>query len=380
MSFLMEKTPVTPQNVEGLTVKWGRSWTRLDVQYVAGVGLSNTNWLWNSDHWIFEMTQALQNASADARPSVMSLSYGWSEAQQCGSVVSADCKKYGFSNAEYINRTNFELQKVGLLGITMTASSGDSGCHGRTDKVCLLNAKMHPAFPAASPFITAVGGTQLDVKNHPVDTANSTTPICEGKGVLAGRCAMGGYEIVSSTQTKSRITSGGGFSSENDRPSYQDAAVGGYLKQINLNPRLYNQGGRGYPDIAALAHRYYIEINGQTGEEDGTSASSPVIAGLMGLLNAHRKRAGRPNLGFANPLLYHIHAVTNGTAFNDIVDGSNRCTEGGCWCQTGFDAKPGWDASTGLGTPNFGRILAAMDEIDARRERAQAKAKAQARV
>ena len=135
------------------------------------------------------------------------------------------------------------------------------------------------------------------------------------------------------------------------RPSYQDAAVGGYLKQINLNPRLYNQGGRGYPDIAALAHRYYIEINGQTGEEDGTSASSPVIAGLMGLLNAHRKRAGRPNLGFANPLLYHIHDVTNGTAFNDIVDGSNRCTEGGCWCQTGFDAKPGWDASTGRHTP-----------------------------
>lgn len=61
----------------------------------------------------------------------------------------------------------------------------------------------------------------------------------------------------------------------------------------------------------------------------------------MGLINAHRKRAGRPALGFVNPLLYQVYAETNGTAFNDIVQGSNKCTESGCWCQTGFDAKPG---------------------------------------
>ena len=139
-----------------------------------------------------------------------------------------------------MNRTNFELQKVGLLGITMLASSGDSGCHGRTHEECLLNAKMHPAFPAASPFVTAVGGTQFDLKNHPVDTANSTTPICIGTGALSGRCAMGGYEIVSSTQTKSRITSGGGFSNVAARPAYQDAVVEAYLPQIKLNERIYN--------------------------------------------------------------------------------------------------------------------------------------------
>jgi hypothetical protein len=198
-----------------------------------------------------------------------------------------------------------------------------------------------------------VGGTQFDMKNHPVDTANATTPICIGSGALSGKCAMGGYEIVSSTQTKSRITSGGvrcsgfarilhsrmllsftpllrlkplhawepmaflsgvhyllpggtvncvqtlkGFSNVADRPAYQDAAVKAYLPQINLNQRIYNSAGRGYPDIAALAHNYYIQINGDVGSEDGTSASSPVMGGLMGLINAHRKRANRPAVGF----------------------------------------------------------------------------------
>jgi hypothetical protein len=61
-------------------------------------------------------------------------------------------------------------------------------------------------------------------------------------------------------------------------------------------------------------------------------------------------------------------AETNGTAYNDITVGSNKCTESGCLCHTGFEAEPGWDASTGLGTPNLGRMLAALDVIDERRE------------
>ena len=126
--------------------------------------------------------------------------------------------------------------------------------------------------------------------------------------------------------------------------------------------------GRGYPDISALAHNFYIEIDGRVGSEDGTSASSPTIGGIVSLFNTHRKRMGRPNVGFLNPLLYQIHAETKGAAFNDIVQGSNRCTESGCECHTGFTAVEGWDAATGLGTPNYGRLVAAMDAIDARRE------------
>ena len=49
-------------------------------------------------------------------------------------------------------------------------------------------------------------------------------------------------------------------------------------------------------------------------------------------------------------LLNQIHNETAGAAFNDITSGSNRCTEGGCECKTGFEATPGWDASTGTMT------------------------------
>jgi tripeptidyl-peptidase-1 len=49
-----------------------------------------------------------------------------------------------------------------------------------------------------------------------------------------------------------------------------------------LPHRIFNAAGRGYPDIAALAHNFYIQISGNVGSEDGTSASSPVIAGIIG--------------------------------------------------------------------------------------------------
>lgn len=136
-----------------------------------------------------------------ARPSVISMSYGWSEAKQCGGVTNAACRALKLTNAEYVNRTSFELSKVALLGTTMLASSGDSGCHGRTDKVCLFNPDMHPDFPAGSPYVTAVGGTQFNLQ-EPVDTANATTPICRK---LTAGCAMAGTQIVSTPKTGSEV-------------------------------------------------------------------------------------------------------------------------------------------------------------------------------
>ena len=98
----------------------------------------------------------------------------------------------------------------------------------------------------------------------------------------------------------------------------------------------------------------------------GTSASSPTFAGIVALLNDARIAAGKPPLGFLNPLIY-----SKGTAaFNDITVGSNP----GCGTQ-GFSCAVGWDAGkfddthsptlfilfslvTGLGTPNFGLLQA----------------------
>lgn len=96
--------------------------------------------------------------------------------------------------------------------------------------------------------------------------------------------------------------------------------------------------------------RFYVELGKEVVGVDGTSASTPVAAGLIGSLNAWRIANGKPVLGFLNPLLYSLPA----SAFNDITSGDNSCTEGGCSAGcSGFAAVPGWDAATGLGTLNY---------------------------
>lgn len=187
-------------------------------------------------------------------------------------------------------------------------------------------------------------------------------------------CAGSGVEVTASTdpkcgKQKSRITSGGGFSEYSAQPPWQKEAVAAYLAQSAAIPpaKLFNAAGRGYPDISALAHSYYVELNGKAGYVDGTSAATPVIGGIVGLINAHRASKGRPAVGFFNPLLYKVYSA-DPTAFNDITQGSNSCTESGCSCKEGFSATKGWDAATGLGSPNVGRMLAAIDAIDEARE------------
>jgi subtilase family serine protease len=80
----------------------------------------------------------------------------------------------------------------------------------------------------------------------------------------------------------------------------------------------------------------------------GTSASSPELAGIVATAD---QQAGRP-LGFINPALYRMAAdpATYATDFFDVTTGTN--TQLGS-TTTGFDAGPGWDAVTGLGTPGF---------------------------
>jgi subtilase family serine protease len=64
----------------------------------------------------------------------------------------------------------------------MLAASGDSGAHGRTDESCLFDSKMHPDYPAASPYVTAVGGTQFNYDSM-LTTAGASSPICTVLGV-----------------------------------------------------------------------------------------------------------------------------------------------------------------------------------------------------
>jgi len=103
---------------------------------------------------------------------------------------------------------------------------------------------------------------------------------------------------------------------------------------------------------------YVTFIGEKRHEAFGTSASAPVIAGMISLLNvAIQQATGRNNatVGFINPLLYQ--QAVNYVA--DIVLGNNFCTaETVVCCNEGFYATDGWDPMTGLGVPDFGKLLA----------------------
>jgi len=147
------------------------------------------------------------------------------------------------------------------------------------------------------------------------------------------------------------------FSNVFDQPSYQSSAVSSYLNSVSQQPpsQYFNAAGRAYPDVAGLAHKYMIVENGQKFSVDGTSASCPVTAGIIALINGNRLSNGQSSLGFINTALYSMGQSN----FNDITIGNNTGTEmhgtlGNSYCFTyGYSATTGWDACTGFGTPNY---------------------------
>lgn len=205
------------------------------------------------------------------------------------------------------------------LGMTYFSSSGDNGATDYADLSATKIANVPTtSFAASSPWVTSVGGTNL-VNNHGI------------------------YKEVAWTG------SGGGFSQFYSIPDYQKllpSAVQGQLKNR-----------RGVPDVSAVADPFTgmaVYIKGNWTQAGGTSASSPVWSAIMALAN---QMAGRP-LGFINPALYKIAASGSyQQAFRDITQGNNDNPSAKV---KGYQAVAGWDAVTGLGTPNAEYLVPAL--------------------
>jgi len=273
----------------------------LDVQYImtTGPGVNMTVYNINAPSSIYtDFLEWVWDIGNDtAAPWVHSVSYG---------------AYGGHYPSDPVHRIDTEYMKLGLRGITILFASGDNGVG------CSLNCqKFEPDFPS-SPYVTMVGSTQLK--------CGSTTEV-------------------------GAAFSSGGFSNTWDMPSWQQTAVEGYLSEegSSLPPaHFFNTSGRAYPDLSSLGVNVQIVVKGSVTAVDGTSCSSPIVAGLVSMLNEIRLNAGKPTLGFFNPLLYHW-AQNNSNAFHDVTSGRNA--EG---CCPGFPAASGWDPVTGLGSPNFG--------------------------
>lgn len=274
----------------------------LDIEYIKSVAPEVPLTVVYSNQYSL-LAWANQITAMSDPPLVHSVSYGNDEVQQ--------------SSAQYMYTCNTAFMKAGLRGLSILFASGDQGVCGRSGCGLLMHSRFHPDFPAASPYITAVGGTDF-----------------LGKGI--------GEETAWSA-------SGGGFSDNFAIPEYQKAAVAAYKANpaAKLPPaNLWNNTGRGYPDVSALGGQktpYCVAVSGRFAGVAGTSASCPVVAGVFARLNGLRAAAGQKPMGFLNPFIYQ-----NPSGFQDVASGTN----GGSRVY-GFTAVKGWDAATGLGTPDF---------------------------
>jgi len=285
---------------------------------------------------------------------VNSVSYGWPEEDQCNSVTNSNCT--GITTGQYVVKANNELMKVAGLGLSVLVASQDEGAPSEANEGCELDDShpLWPIYPASSPWVTAVSGTTLIGGS----TVASPPEICT-QGYTCGSGGGGAIEHpCMPNETYYQWTTGGGFSKYAIRPSWQNAAVNSYLSSQALIPpnQWFNRGNRGYPDISALGARILTIQEGSLAVTAGTSAATPIIAGIITLLNDARFNMGKKQLGFLNPMLYQA-AQAAPTSFKYINAGNNRGTIGTV-CEYGYGCWNGWSPVTGLGTPVFNNLLA----------------------
>jgi len=352
-NFEQKIAPLAANHIIGKNdPKKGGGESTLDIEYAAAIGAGATAWFWLEGNGAWLYTYATHVFNTTPAPLIFSISYGWAEDDQCAAGIGKkECEKLGVNSAQYVARVNTEFAKIGLRGISLFVASGDSGANGRSDPDCKSKI-LKPDFPAASPYVTSVGATEITTSSG-VSNLPNPPPGCKKM-----KCASGGTEVAVS-YGEAEFASGGGFSWVAAQPSYQAQAVATYLASGTPLPpaTMYNAKGRGYPDVAAFGNQV-LEEESTIQPVGGTSCSTPIVAGLWAILNGYvNQKTGKP-LGFLNPLLYQM-AAAQPTAFTDITVGNNRCTEDGCAksCR-GFECAKGWDPVTGLGTPVFSQMQA----------------------
>jgi kumamolisin len=235
-------------------------------------------------------------------PSVISISWGGPESSWTTQALGALDQSFADAAA---------------LGITVCVACGDSGSGDGVG-----DGQAHVDFPASSPHALACGGTRVQAAGGSITAETVWNE------------ATGG-------------ATGGGVSQVFDLPDWQQAA--GVPTSVNGDGRV----GRGVPDVAGDADPttgYQVRVDGREVTVGGTSAVAPLWAALVALLNQQR---GTP-LGQLNPGLY---AAPADRAFRDITVGSNAVPG-----TPGYSAGPGWDACTGLGSPDGQALLAALGQ------------------
>jgi subtilase family serine protease len=291
---------------------------------------------------------------------------------------------YGFTGEAlppgFIKPVEQTIEQGAVEGIGIYFSSGDSG-----DNSLLSGIAPTADWPASSPFVTSVGGTSLGVgsgNSYVGETGWSTlrqrlvyvdgTPDHWGAGVFTGGGGGGPSHIFPAPWYQSGVDTDNGMRTTPDISMVGDPNTGFLVGQTQFFP------DRGCPGGGTVCYGEF--------RLGGTSLSSPLLAGVMALVDQQRANHGMAPLGFANPAIYAAYGQNNGAlhdvegttiggyhwvirndffntlnandtdpliAPNGIITSRRTLGYSGQFIQTG----PGYDDMTGVGTPNGSSFL-----------------------
>jgi kumamolisin len=294
---------VTPVGVDGGANTPGSDAdgeVELDIQVVGGVAPGAVQQVYFAPNTDQGFIDAISDA-VHATPTPIAVSISWGQSEDQWSAQSRTAMDSAFADAA-------------ALGVTVTVAAGDNGSSDDPSS----QTGVHCDFPASSPNALACGGTKL---------VGSTSTFAISS------------EVVWNELASNEGAGGGGVSDVFPLPSYQAHA--------GVPALASGSAGRGVPDVAGNADPvsgYLVVVDGQRQPIGGTSAVAPLWAGLV----ARLAQATGKKLGLLQPMLYAAAAAGVATpGFNDIVDGNNGA----------YKAGPGWDACSGLGSPNGGQLL-----------------------
>ena len=340
---------------------------------------SFTPWFWlvtNPNQWMFSWT--IQFLTATEYPSIVSLSYGLPELDQCQFFNPSDCN--GVDYRAYIHIVDKQFMKIGLIGTSIITATQDRGVYAPNPTAA---ARFTPEYPGSSAFVTSVGATEY---TNPVFNLQDAPPACNS---TEWQCISGGSDEESVSYGISGFLSSGGFSDVDVTPAYQAAEVQAYFNSgVKLpDQTLWNRTGRGSPDVSAIGMNGYVIQGGYPELVSGASMSTPIVAGIIALVQNDYYQMTNMTLGFLNPLLVSLEPpsapasppsllrlsrfpslspvsvsvvqykaqAAGAMLFKDIVLGSN-CATLNCTANDGFITAKGWDPVSGLGSPLYANM------------------------
>jgi subtilase family serine protease len=278
----------------------------LDIEVVAAMAPKATQIVYEGPNTTQGVNDTYNKIVTDNKAQVTTISWG-----ECESA----------SGAAELQTLDNIFKQGASQGIALFAASGDSGAYDCNDTNLAVDS------PAGDPYITGVGGTNLQINNgaygsesvwsNPSDTQRSP----EGSG------------------------GGGGISNTFTQPSWQ---VGPGVKNQ------YSNGNREVPDVSADAdpatgYAVYCTVATSGCSSSGwivvggTSAAAPFWAGSTAIMNDYLQKQGKSRIGFANPILYGLtNSQQQYAPFHDVTSGNNLY----------YPATPNYDEASGIGSPD----------------------------